>query len=87
MSKVTIEAFLSMPICAGGIVVRKHLERLRQEFGDKVEITTHYDRCREMELQNITTVPALVIGKLIKFVGLAPRYEDLVAALYKAGLS
>jgi len=86
MSKVTVEAFLSVPICAGGVVVRRHLERLRQEFGDRVEIITHHGRCGELEMQNITSVPALVIGNLIKFVGLAPKYEDLVTALHKAGL-
>jgi nucleotide-binding universal stress UspA family protein len=63
------------------------LERLRREFGDRVEIITHHGRCGEMEVQNITTVPALVIGNLIKFVGLAPKYEDIVTALHKLGWS
>jgi len=32
------------------------------------------------------SAPALVIGELVKFVGLAPSYESLVAALREAGL-
>lgn len=41
MSKVKIEAFLSVPICAGGALTKRHLERLGREYGDEVEIITH----------------------------------------------
>jgi len=39
-----------------------------------------------MTQYNITNAPALIVGDLVKFVGLAPSYESLVAALREAGL-
>ena len=86
MSKVTIEAFVSVPPCSGGVAVKRLLKCVEQEFGDQVEITIHTGRCPEMEEQNINNAPALVIGDLVKFVGLAPSYESLVGALREAGL-
>ena len=86
MSQVTIEAFVSVPPCSGGVAVKRLLQRVEQEFGDQVEVVLHTGRCPEMEEQNITNAPALVIGDLVKFVGLAPSYESLVGALREAGL-
>ena len=86
MSKVRVEAFVSVPPCSGGVVVRRMLGRIEQEFGDKVEIVVHTGHHEKMQEYNITNAPALVIGDLVKFVGLAPSYESLVGALREAGL-
>lgn len=86
MSQVTIEAFVSVPPCSGGVMVKRLLQRVEREFGDRVEILLHTGRHEKMKEHNITSAPALVIGELIKFVGLAPSYESLVAALREAGL-
>jgi len=86
MSKVMIEAFVSVPSCSGGVVVKRLLARAQAEFGDRIEVVMHTGRCPEMETQHITNAPALVIGDLVKFVGLAPSYESLVGALREAGL-
>lgn len=86
MSQVTIEAFVSVPPCSGGVAVKRLLKRVQDEFGDQVQVIMHTGRCPEMEAQHITNAPALVIGDLVKFVGLAPSYESLVGALREAGL-
>ena len=86
MPQVMIEAFVSVPPCSGGVAVKRLLQRAEREFGDQIEIVMHTGRCPEMEAQRITNAPALVIGDLVKFVGLAPSYESLVGALREAGL-
>jgi len=86
MSAVRIDAFVSLPPCSGGVAVKRLLSRIEQEFGEQVEISIHTGRVPEMEKENINTAPALVIGDLVKFVGLAPSYESLVGALREAGL-
>jgi N-formylglutamate amidohydrolase len=85
MSQIKVEAFLSVPPCSGGVAVKRLLARAEQEFGAQIKIVIHSGRCPEMEEQNINNAPALVIGDLVKFVGLAPSYESLVGALLEAG--
>ena len=86
MYPVAIEAFLSTPPCSGGVMVRRLLQRAQAEFGDRIEVTIHTRRTPRMAELNINNAPAMVIGDLVKFVGLAPSYESLVAALREAGL-
>ena len=86
MSQVTIEAFVSLPPCSGGVAVKRLLARAEKDFGDQVQVVMHTGRCPEMEALNITNAPSLVIGDLVKFVGLAPSWESLVGALREAGL-
>jgi hypothetical protein len=42
---------------------------------------------KEWEEYAIGNAPALVIGDLVKFVGLAPSRESLIGALREAGLA
>ena len=86
MSEVTVEAFVSVPPCSGGVAVKRLLKRIEQESGERVEIVIHTGRHEKMQEHNIDNAPALVIGDLVKFVGLAPSYESLVGALREAGL-
>jgi hypothetical protein len=86
MSKVIVEAFLSIPPCSGGVAVRRLLKRLESEHGDQVEIIIHTGRDAKMQEYNLNAAPAMVVGDLVKFVGLAPTYECLVNALREAGM-
>jgi hypothetical protein len=87
MSKVRIEAFVSVPPCSGGVVVKRLLKGIEAQYGDQVEIVLHTGPGdKEWEEYAITNAPALVVGDLVKFVGLAPSKESLVGALYEAGL-
>jgi len=84
--KADVQAFVSVPPCSGGVVVKRLLKRVEQEFGDRVEITIHTGRTEETKAYRINSAPALVIGDLVKFVGLTPSNESLVGALREAGL-
>ena len=87
MPAVTIEAFVSIPPCSGGVAVKRLLQEIEAEFGHQVEITFHTGPGDEAwEDYAINTAPALVIGNLVKFVGLAPSRDSLVGALREAGL-
>ena len=86
MSQVIIHAFLSVPPCSGGVAVRRLLQRAQQEFGDKIEVITHVGRDAAWDEYHINNAPGLVVGDLVKFVGLAPDYECVVGALREAGL-
>lgn len=87
MSKVRIEAFVSIPPCSGGVAVKRLLKEIGAEFGDQVEVVFHTGPGDpEWEQYAITNAPALVVGDLVKFVGLAPSKASLVGALREAGL-
>ena len=87
MSEVAIHAFLSVPPCSGGVLVKRLLNEIQSEVGDRVAVTVHTGRGGpEWEAYNIDNAPAMVVGDLVKFVGLAPSKESLVGALREAGL-
>ena len=88
MSKIVIEAFVSIPPCSGGVAVKRLLKEIESDYGDQVDIVFHTGPGDpEWEHYAINNAPALVIGDLVKFVGLAPSKESLVGALHEAGLS
>ena len=87
MSQVRIEAFVSVPPCSGGVSVKRLLKEVEAEYGDQVEIIFHTGPGdAEWEQYAINNAPALVVGDLVKFVGLAPSKESLVGALREAGM-
>jgi len=87
MSKVRIEAFVSVPPCSGGVAVKRLLQEIASEYGEQVEIIFHTGPDDpEWEQYAINNAPALVVGDLVKFVGLAPSKESLVGALREAGM-
>lgn len=87
MPQVKVEAFVSVPSCSGGVVLKRLLKEIEAEFGDRVEIVYHTGPSDpEWETYHINNAPALVVGDLVKFVGLAPSKESLIGALREAGL-
>ena len=87
MSAIRIEAFVSVPPCSGGVALKRLLKEVEQEHGQHIEIVLHTGPGdAEWQEHNIGTAPALVVGDLVKFVGLAPSKESLVGALREAGL-
>jgi hypothetical protein len=87
MSKVRIEAFVSIPPCSGGVAVKRLLKEIEGEFGDQVEVVFHTGPGDpEWDEYAINNAPALVVGDLVKFVGLAPSKDSLVGALREAGM-
>ncbi|HSJ54402.1 MAG TPA: hypothetical protein VLC52_11735, partial [Anaerolineae bacterium] len=67
--------------------VKRLLKEVEAEYGDKVEIVYHTGPGDPAwEEYAIGNAPAMVIGDLVKIVGLAPSKESLVGALREAGL-
>jgi hypothetical protein len=76
-----------VPPCSGGVAVKRLLKEIEAEYGDQVEIVFHTGPGDpEWEQYAINNAPALVVGDLVKFVGLAPSKESLVGALREAGM-
>ena len=86
MSKVKVEAFLSIPTCSGGVSLSKLLKEIEEEFGGKVEVITYKGRHELFEQYNLTAAPAVVIGELVRMMGVCPSKESLISALREAGL-
>ncbi len=87
MSKIRIETFVSIPPCSGGVAVKRLLKEIEAEFGDQVEIVYHTGPGdAEWDEYAIGSAPAMVIGELVKFIGLTPSKDSLVSALREAGL-
>jgi hypothetical protein len=87
MSQVTIEAFVSEPPCSGGVLVKRLLSEIEDRYGDQLEIIFHTGPGDEAwQTYAINNAPALMVGGLVKFVGLAPSKQSLVGALREAGL-
>jgi hypothetical protein len=86
MSKVKIEAFLSIPTCSGGVSLSKLLKEIEEEFGDKIEIVTYKGRNELYEKYNLTAAPAVVVGGLVRIMGVCPSKETMISALREAGL-
>jgi hypothetical protein len=87
MSQVRIEAFVSIPPCSGGVAVKRLLKEIETEFGEQVEIIFHTGPGDpEWEEHAINSAPALVVGDLVKFVGLAPSKDSVIGALREAGM-
>ena len=87
MSRIRVEAFVSIPPCSGGVAVKRLLKEIEAEYSDQVEMVYHTGPGDpEWGEYAINNAPALVIGDLVKFVGLAPSKESMVGALREAGL-
>ena len=86
MNKIKIEAFLSIPTCSGGVSLSKLLKEIEAEFGDKVEVVVYKGRHELFEKYNLTAAPAVVVGDLVRIMGVCPSKETLISALREAGL-
>ena len=66
MSKVRIEAFVSVPPCSGGVAVKRLLQEIKSEYGEQAEIVFHTGPGDpEWEQYAINNAPALVVGDLV----------------------
>ena len=86
VDKVKVEAFLSVPPCSGGVNLTRLLDQISAEFGDRVDISITRGPTEQMEERNLTAAPALIVGDLVRFMGLCPSKESLISALREAGM-
>jgi len=81
-----IEVFTSEPPCSGGRLLLRLIEKIKEEYGDKIEVKIYRGVCQELEEYEIRTSPAVVIDKDIRIIGVCPSEETLKEALREAGL-
>ena len=81
-----VEVFTSLPPCSGGRLVRRAIERLKQKYGDKIEVRIYEGVTEKTKEYGIDTTPAVVIDNDIRIIGVAPSMETLENALKEAGL-
>ena len=86
MNKVKVEAFLSIPPCSGGVSLTRLLHEIESDYGDKVDITIYKGRNELYEKYNLSAAPAVIVGDLVRIMGLCPSKESLVSALKEAGM-
>ncbi|SHF15087.1 hypothetical protein SAMN02745218_01562 [Desulfofundulus australicus DSM 11792] len=86
MSKVRIEAYVSVPPCTGMVFLNRMLDEINERYPDRVEVVIHRGVTPALEEQQFSAMPALVIGGLIRFIGVVPDRETLALALRKCGV-
>jgi hypothetical protein len=86
MNKIKIEAFLSVPACSGRVSLMRLLGEIEKDYGDKVEISVNKGRNELFEKNNLSSAPALIIGDLVRFMGVCPDKESIISALKECGL-
>lgn len=64
----------------------KLIERIKEEYGDKIEVEIYRGVSPKLKEYGIETSPAIVIDKDIRIIGVCPSEETLKEALREAGL-
>ena len=82
---IRIEVFTSEPPCSGGRLLLKLIEKIKEEYGNKIEVEIYRGVCQKLEY-GIRASPAIVIDKDIRIIGVCPSEETLKEALREAGL-
>lgn len=86
MAPIKIEAFLSVPACSGGVAVRRLIDDATNEYPGRIEVVYHQGRDERYEELKLSSAPAIIVGDLVRFIGVCPTKEGLIGALREAGL-
>ncbi len=86
MDPIRVEVFLSVPACSGGVAVRRLIDDVARDYGDQMDVVYHQGRDDLYEELQLSSAPAIIVGDLVRFVGLCPTREGLIGALREAGL-
>lgn len=81
-----VEVFTSEPPCSGGRSLLKLIERIKAEYGGKIEIEIYRGANPKLSEYGINASPAVVIDKDIRIIGVCPSEETLKEALREAGI-
>ena len=82
---IKVEVFTSEPPCSGGRLLLKLIDKIREEYGDKIEVEVYEGVNPKLDEYNIETSPAVVIDKDIRIIGVCPSEKTLKEALREAG--
>jgi hypothetical protein len=83
---IKVEVFFSEPACSGGVAVRRLIEDVGRTYGEEMEVVYHHGRDAAYEDLKLSSAPAIIVGDLVRFIGLCPTREGFIGALREAGL-
>ncbi|MCL6579928.1 MAG: thioredoxin family protein [Candidatus Bathyarchaeota archaeon] len=83
---IKVEVFTSEPPCSGGRLLLKLIDKIREEYREKIEVEIYKGVNPKLNEYNIGTSPAVVIDKDIRIIGVCPSEETLKEALREAGV-
>jgi hypothetical protein len=83
---IKIEVFASEPPCSGGRLLLKLIDKIREEYREKIEVEIYKGVNPKLGEYNIETSPAVVIDKDVRIIGVCPSEETLKEALREAGV-
>ena len=63
------------------------IEDAQKQYGDQMDVVYHQGRDARYEELRLSSAPAIIIGDLVRFIGLCPTKEGLIGALREAGLA
>ncbi|MBC7130034.1 thioredoxin family protein [Candidatus Bathyarchaeota archaeon] len=81
-----VEVFTSEPPCSGGRLLLKLIEKIKAEYGDKIEVEIYRGPNPKLSEYGINASPAIVIDKDIRIIGICPSLETFKEALREAGV-
>jgi predicted DsbA family dithiol-disulfide isomerase len=81
---VKVEIFTSEPPCSGGRLLLKLVEKIKEEYKDKIEIYRGINP--KLNEYGINASPAVVIDRDIRIIGVCPSEETFKEALREAGV-
>ncbi|MEM1564100.1 MAG: thioredoxin family protein [Candidatus Bathyarchaeia archaeon] len=83
---VKVEVFTSEPPCSGGRLLLKLVEKIKEEYKDKIEIEIYRGMNPKLSEYGINASPAVVIDRDIRIIGVCPSEETFKEALREAGV-
>ncbi len=86
MDPIRVEVFLSVPACSGGLAVRRLIDEVAQQYGDQMDVVYNQGRDARYEELKLSSAPAIIVGDLVRFIGVCPTKEGFIGALREAGL-
>lgn len=84
--RIKVEVFTSEPPCSGGRLLLKLIDRIREEYREKIEVEIYKGVNPKLAEYQIATSPAVVIDTDIRIIGVCPSEETLKEALREAGV-
>ena len=83
---IKVEVFVSEPPCSGGRLLLKIIEKLKEEYKEKIEVEIYRGENPKSREYGINMSPAIVIDKDIRIIGVCPSETTLREALREAGV-
>jgi len=83
---IKVEVFVSEPLSSGGRLLLKIIEKLKEEYKEKIEVEIYRGESPKSREYGINMSPAIVIDKDIRIIGVCPSETTLREALREAGV-